>query len=297
MKEKAKAAVLASFAADSLALGVNWIYNTNVIDKKFGRVESLLQPGVAKFHANRNRGEHTHYGDQAMVLLESVASKKGFDLEDFAGRWRALFADYDGYVDHATKDTLAGFSSGEGPETSGSGSTDIGGAARIAPLAVVYAGDRDGFVAAAEAQTAMTHQHPNAVNSAAFFAHATDRVLHGAPPSAAIDAAAEAVTAVRGWVEQGKASAGRDTREAIAELGQACDAEGALPSVVHLVLSYEDDLKEALVENVMAGGDSAARGMLTGLLLGAYHGLGAIPGDWLSEMKARDRIVELLDRL
>ena len=38
MKEKPKAMVLASLAADALALGVHWIYSTHVIDKKFGRV-------------------------------------------------------------------------------------------------------------------------------------------------------------------------------------------------------------------------------------------------------------------
>jgi hypothetical protein len=42
MKERSKAMVLASLAADSLALGVHWIYNTHVIDKKFGRVEHFL---------------------------------------------------------------------------------------------------------------------------------------------------------------------------------------------------------------------------------------------------------------
>jgi hypothetical protein len=40
MREKPKAMLFASLAADSLALGVHWIYNTNVIDKKFGRVET-----------------------------------------------------------------------------------------------------------------------------------------------------------------------------------------------------------------------------------------------------------------
>jgi hypothetical protein len=41
MREKPKAMLFASLAADSLALGVHWIYNTNVIDKKFGRVETV----------------------------------------------------------------------------------------------------------------------------------------------------------------------------------------------------------------------------------------------------------------
>jgi hypothetical protein len=35
MSDNANATVLTSLAADCLALGVHWIYNTNVIDKKF----------------------------------------------------------------------------------------------------------------------------------------------------------------------------------------------------------------------------------------------------------------------
>ena len=42
MKDNPKAMVLASFAADALSLGVHWIYNTNVIDKKWGRVDKYI---------------------------------------------------------------------------------------------------------------------------------------------------------------------------------------------------------------------------------------------------------------
>ncbi len=49
MQDKAKAMVLASFVADSLALGVHWIYDTAVIDNDFGRVESIRQPKENSF--------------------------------------------------------------------------------------------------------------------------------------------------------------------------------------------------------------------------------------------------------
>ena len=81
MKEKPKAMVLASFAADSLALGVHWIYNTHVIDKKFGRVEHFFKPERPTYHPTKNRGEFTHYGDQTLVLLKSIAASSGFDLK------------------------------------------------------------------------------------------------------------------------------------------------------------------------------------------------------------------------
>ncbi|NOQ46583.1 MAG: ADP-ribosylglycohydrolase family protein, partial [Desulfobulbaceae bacterium] len=101
MKKNAQAMVLASFAADSLALSAHWIYETDQIDKKIGRVDRLLKPLPDSYHPNRDKGEFTHYGDQALVLLESVAENKGFVLEKFRASWQKLFAAYDGYVDKA----------------------------------------------------------------------------------------------------------------------------------------------------------------------------------------------------
>ena len=62
MDDKPTAMVLASFAADSLALGVHWIYNTGVIDKKFGRVERFIKPERPTYHPTKDLGEFTHYG-------------------------------------------------------------------------------------------------------------------------------------------------------------------------------------------------------------------------------------------
>ena len=60
----------------------------------------------------------------------------------------------------------------------------------------------------------------------------------------------------------------------IKQFGQMCGIAAALPGALHLVLKYPDDLRTALVENVMAGGDSAARGMVVGMMLGAPSGDG-----------------------
>jgi ADP-ribosylglycohydrolase len=90
------------------------------------------------------------------------------------------------------------------------------------------------------------------------------------------------------------ASAGNDTRQAIADFGQMCEIEFALPATVHLLARYEHDLENGLIENVMSGGDSAARGMAAGMVLGAYLGPEAIPLPWCQELLAYSRILDLL---
>ena len=124
MNEKAQAMLLASFVGDALSLGVHWIYNTNVIDKKWGPVENYIKPERPTYHPTKDIGELTHYGDQTMVLLESIAEKECFDLQEFSRRCQLLFSGYDGYYDQATKTTLSRYRDGNTWEDPGSPSND-----------------------------------------------------------------------------------------------------------------------------------------------------------------------------
>lgn len=300
MHDRPKAMVLASFAADSLALGVHWIYNTGVIDKKFGRVERFIKPERPTYHPTKDLGEFTHYGDQALILLESVSACNGFDLSDFSNRWQKLFATYDGYIDGATKGTLENLASGKSPSESGSGSDDLAGASRVAALVYVYRNDLPALIDSARVQTAFTHNHEAVIESAAFFVAITYRILAGASPTAAIEQAHKEMqysASLDEWIQMGLASVAQNSRQAISDFGQMCEIQAAFPSVIHLITKYETDLKTALIENGMAGGDSAGRGLLVGMVLGAYLGMEAIPPEWLQEMKAREHILDLLDRI
>lgn len=300
MAHERKAMVLASFLGDSLALGAHWIYDVFEIKSRFGRVENLLKPAKDSYHPTKDAGEFTHYGDQTLVLLELVAERKGFDLGDFAVRWRQFFQDYKGYFDHATKGALANFASGKGPDESGSPSSDLAGASRIAPLVYVLADNAPDLAAAVRAQTRMTHNNEAVVQAAEFFARVAGMVLQGCSPTQALSEVctemAPAGGALADHVRRGLESAQQETEKVILELGQSCDQRGGIPSVVHLVARHETNLKEALVQNVMAGGDSAARGLLVGMLLGAHLGMQSIPPEWLASLKRRDHILDLLER-
>jgi len=47
----------------------------------------------------------------------------------------------------------------------------------------------------------------------------------------------------------------------------------------------------------MSGGDSAARGLIVGMVLGAYTGLEKIPQEWITGMKAIHRIRQYLEAM
>ena len=290
----------ASFAGDSLALGIHWIYSTRRIAEEFGRVDIFLKPHADSHHRSKERGEFTHYGDQTLVLLQSLAEKKAFDPEDFSRRWRNLFADYKGYYDQATRATLDNFSKGASPEESGSSSNEIAGAARIAPVVYCHRDDLDTLVVSARAQTSMTHADPLVVDSAELFSRAAYQVLGGASPVDAVLAAAEeyfAGTSFPSWVDAGVRSAPRDSIEVIREFGRSCHTPESFPGIIHLIAKYDMDLKEALVQAVMSGGDSAARAMIVGMILGAHLGMEALPEEWIASMKKAEEIRYLLGQI
>jgi len=300
MQTKADAMLVGSFVADALALGAHWIYDSDHIERKFGRVNRFVAPLEDSFHPTKGPGDFTHYGDQTLVLIESISVCCGFDLNLFAQSWIAFFDGYDGYFDHATLETLDHFSAGRGPAEAGSASTDLGGAARIAPLVYCYRDNMKDCIAAVRAQTAMTHNQPEVIAAAEFFARAAFQILQGACPTTALDQAARTNAsdpAIAQWVASGMASRESDTRTAIAQFGQDCRAAAAFPAVVHLLSRYEQDFEAALVENVMAGGDSAARGMLVGMLLGAHLGPEAVPAAWLAGLGRYGDICDLMQRM
>ena len=293
--------VLASFAADSLALGAHWIYDTAQIDQQFGKITSLLPPHEGGYHPTKKLGDFTHYGDQSFQLLEFLAAHKGhFDLSAYAKDWQSFVEKYQGYRDKATKETLANLHTGKKPDSCGSHSTDLGGPARIAPLIYCYRDNLEQMLAAVKAQTEFTHRGPGVLDGTLFLARSCYAILHGATPREAFEQALDhgidspdLDMRLRRCLE----TVQTETRRQIKEFGQMCAINAALPGAVYTVLKNENSLENGLIETVMAGGDSAARGMVVGMLLGAYHDREKIPTQWLENLSKYQQIMVALDKL
>ncbi len=219
-------------------------------------------------------------------------------MDDFARRWRHFWDDSKAYRDKATKETLAHLQEGQGLTTAGSHSTELGGAARIAPLlASLRNEERPLITAAVRAQTALTHASPLATEAAEFIAQAVFILMKGVTIGNALRMATalpfKTLPAAR-YLEQAEEVRDLPTAEAVEALGASCPTEKALPSVFAILLRHGDNLETCLIENGMAGGDSAARGLVLGMFLGAAHGYRAIPARWISPLLAGPRIEALL---
>lgn len=80
------------------------------------------------------------------------------------------------------------------------------------------------------------------------------------------------------------------------KVGKASPVEGALPASIYLALKYKDSLPQALIANAGIGGDSAARGMVIGMLLGAVHGKD-LPDHWLNGLNSRPHVEALFQQI
>jgi ADP-ribosylglycohydrolase len=109
MKEQARSMVLASFVADSLALGAHWIYDTAKIDQQFGRITELLPPHEDTYHPSKNLGDFTHYGDQSFHLLEHLTTHGGhFDIAEYSRDWRSFMKNEDTLEEALIETVMAG---------------------------------------------------------------------------------------------------------------------------------------------------------------------------------------------
>jgi len=81
------------------------------------------------------------------------------------------------------------------------------------------------------------------------------------------------------------------------KVGKASPTEGALPGAIYFSLRYKDSLEKALIANANCGGDSAARGIVIGMLLGAVHGTSAIPSRWLEGLRSLNHVKKQINAI
>lgn len=268
-ENKRQSMLLGSFYGDAFALGPHWIYDTDTIQSAFGRITSLTSPMLNSYHQGKRKGDFTHYGDQTLFLLRILKESNGFDLEAATLAWAEYMENYSGYMDEASRETLANIQNNL-PNPVGSNSYDLAGAARIAPFLYVYS-DLDELLLKVKEQTAMTHNNNDVIDTALFFAKICYRVLEGEVVETALVSEYNALPdgTVKKLIGKGITAKGRDSLESLKSFGTTCLVPDSLPGTIQILLTETDNFINALSANVMAGGDSAARGLLIGMILGA----------------------------
>lgn len=286
-----KGLVYGALLADAFALGSHWIYDTDQIAKSFAPLTDLTSP-AAPYHIGKSKGDFTHYGDQTLFLLEYIADKKKLDINDFKSAWLSFVSTHKMYIDHATKASIELLSDSD--NILGSTSNELGGFVRSSSLFALDYVTLDDVLA----QTKLTHTDLSLEAIAVFTYKLLKQILSGKTPSEALDIIYEkAPTLIKQQVDLALSLLKEDTVSTIKSIGQSCSSEYGFPAAIYLIFKYEDDFEQALIQNTYAGGDSAARGMYVGMVLGAYAGYDKLPSQWIDGISAKERIDAALKHL
>ena len=109
---------MGALVADAASLGLHWIYDPARIEEVAGEAPEFVEPDIAHYrgvtgyfaHGAKQAGDSTHYGEQMLVCLRSLAAMGGeLDTTDYERRFFDSFGPggaWVGYIDYATRVTL-----------------------------------------------------------------------------------------------------------------------------------------------------------------------------------------------
>jgi ADP-ribosylglycohydrolase len=312
--DRLRGAVWGQFVGDAAALGSHWIYDLEELHSKFPRgVVGFEAPQEGHYHFGKKSGDQTHYGDGALVLLESIASRGGFDSRAFGEAFVRTFdpQTYAGYLDKATKGTLENFytfrTANPGKEfdfQQGADDDHPAAASRIASLVVRYWQNSE-LLDIVRTATRVCQNNERTIAYIQFHALLLRELCRGEDVHNALDQAQNEFMAVdrKFWPEiRYKTQAAleetlNDVTEATQTFGQACPLEQSFPSALHAFLKHADDFETCVLATIRAGGDNAGRAAMLGSWLGAHLGIQAIPREWRNRLTAASRINAALDKI
>jgi ADP-ribosylglycohydrolase len=313
-EDRLQGTVWGQFVGDAATLGTHWIYDLAEQKARYPEgVHGFEAPREGHYHFGKRPGDQTHYGDGALVFLESLASEGKFDPSAFGRAFVEKFRPgvYSGHIDHATKGTLENFDDftrvnpvDKFDFQQGADDDQLATASRLAALVVRYKNDPN-LIKLVEQTTRVCQNNHVAIACMKFNALLLSQLLDGVDVQSALAYAEENIGSIepkfgqqiRMQVEQAREFTGKEVTAATLAFGQACPLPQSFPSSVHALLKHPDNFEEAILAVLCAGGDSAGRAAMVGAWLGAHLGISAIPESWRRRLTHADRISAAIDKI
>jgi len=275
----------------------------------------------------KRAGEQTDYGDYNILILEHLASTASnphqISLKELIPEWQKTLRTWRSWICTQTKKTYRQVQQGTSYDRLGGNSNAM--AIRYAAAFGYYSTEEEIVQAARIAM--FTHKERTAHLGNEFFARVTFRIIHeGLSPITAIKKVAKKSDR---WIKNKVKQALNKFKEATNEdkelskqefvddlaltsmarlwdvgksepikVGKASPTEGTLPGSIYFIAKYENDFLGAIKANAMVGGDNASRAIAIGMVLGAYHGVNAIPSNLgLGKLVEWEKCEKLINKL
>ena len=377
--DRAKGAILGALVADAASLGLHWLYDQARIREVAPEAPEFRFPTPADYegvtgyyaHGNKRVGDLSHYGEQAMVLLRSLAANNSrYDKTHYEDLFREHFGyggEYVGYIDHPTRDTLYNLTAAEhqalqraegipfkGDENTkhrmitkvlsnvkqakgdelrkkveeavrwthdddelvayafkivdemesiggyhGANDEQMPAISKLPALIAAYTGN-EALSEVVESAVRVTNNNDLAVAFGQAAASTIEAAIQYGDTETAIEAGlAVAEPEVAHLINKALSLKDKDNQAVTQDFGMSCNLVFGVPSVTHN-LATAGSFREAIRENIYAGGDSCGRAILLGAVLGATHGIGGekgIPEEWIEKLSKNAEIEDLLQKL
>ncbi len=290
-------AIWGQFVGDAAGLGTHWIYDLDELAKKFpDGIQGFETPLKGHYHEGKQAGDQTHYGDTALLLLESLAACGDFRENDFGLRFEGFFNSpiCKSYKDHATRETLANLLTTPGNYQNGADDDQMATITRLAPVVIGYHQNPENErLEAIRRLTRVTQNHATAEACCLASAVLLQHLLNGTPFRQAFETtrkSAEVSCDGSDYFEFAHMLREMDVITATGRFGQSCPLPQSFPAALHAAWTHHDDFSSAILNTLKAGGDNAGRAAMVGAWLGASLGMEGIPREWLSRLTQRPRI-------
>lgn len=270
MLGRAEGALMGQFAGDALGSHVEFLPPEAIRDLFPGGLREILPGGVWGTLA----GQPTDDSEMALMLALSLEGHSSYSaeraMEGYLRWWRSGPFDYGGTIAGAMRGARNGESQANGAMM------------RVSPLGVFAAGHTlEDAARWAAADAALTHPHPVCTQANALFAMAIAHAVRSGPTPE------ELYASVLSWTEE--IGVEPELERAVREAADGPPENYGAPVEGWVVVAFRNALYRLLhsrsfeagvVRTVMEGYDTDTNAAICGALLGAVHGIDAVPLQW-----------------
>lgn len=296
------AAIFGALVADSAALGLHWLYDSDRI-AKIAVTDGLVfvPPNPINYadtkgffaHANKNTGDSSGYGELCLLMLKHIAKHGVFNRIAYQSEYCTFFGPggaYTGYIDSPTRQTLItllALKPTEFPSKSGADDDQFAALATVPVLVAAHQGTRDTLISNVEAVVRITNNNDIAVAAAQCAAVVLFEVLKGATIKQALtDSLPFAGATMKPLLDQALKINSFDSVAVAERFGSACHVTEGLPVIFHIA-QHAPDYRSAVEANIRASGDSCGRAIMLGAIMATYNAKNAssestIPLAWMA---------------